>query len=287
MAKGLGRGLGALIKDNPVIEETVVAPSNSGVTELKIVDVEPNKGQPRKDFDEDALEALCESIREHGVIQPILVIKSNNGFYKIIAGERRWRASKMAGLKTIPAIVKEYDDVKAYEVSLIENLQREDLNPIEESLGYKKLIDEFSLTQEQIAKRVSKSRSAVANSLRLLTLPDEVVKLIEDKKLSTGHAKVLLSASDKDFIVETAKLVVEKQISVRELEKIIKLENKPQSEPKKEDLNLKLAILELEKVASEIVGSKVKISGGRNKGKIEIEYYGNDDLERIINLLKK
>lgn len=287
MAKGLGRGLGALIKDNPAIEEAVVAPSNSGVTELKIVDVEPNKGQPRKDFDEDALEALCESIREHGVIQPILVIKSNNGFYKIIAGERRWRASKMAGLKTIPAIVKEYDDVKAYEVSLIENLQREDLNPIEESLGYKKLIDEFSLTQEQIAKRVSKSRSAVANSLRLLTLPDEVVKLIEDKKLSTGHAKVLLSASDKDFIVETAKLVVEKQISVRELEKIIKLENKPQPEPKKEDLNLKLAILELEKMASEIVGSKVKISGGKNKGKIEIEYYGNDDLERIINLLKK
>lgn len=287
MAKGLGRGLGALIKDNPVIEETVVATSNSGVTELKIVDVEPNKGQPRKDFDEDALEALCESIREHGVIQPILVIKSNNGFYKIIAGERRWRASKMAGLKTIPAIVKEYDDVKAYEVSLIENLQREDLNPIEESLGYKKLIDEFSLTQEQIAKKVSKSRSAVANSLRLLTLPDEVVKLIEDKKLSTGHAKVLLSAGDKDFIVETAKLVVEKQISVRELEKIVKLENKQQPEPKKEDLNLKLAILELEKIASEIVGSKVKISGGKNKGKIEIEYYGNDDLERIINLLKK
>lgn len=287
MAKGLGRGLGALIKENPVIEEAVATVPNGAVTELKIVDVEPNKGQPRKDFDEEALEALSESIKEHGVIQPILVIKSNNGFYKIIAGERRWRAAKMAGLKKIPAIIKEYDDVKAYEVSLIENLQREDLNPIEESLGYKKLIDEFLLTQEQIAKRVSKSRSAVANSLRLLTLPDEVVGLIEDKKLSTGHAKVLLSASDKKFIIETAKMVVEKQISVRELEKIIKLENKPQPKEKKEDLNLKLAILELEKRASEMIGSKVKISGGKNKGKIEIEYFGNDDLERIINLLGK
>ncbi len=287
MAKGLGRGLGALIKENPVIEEAVVSSSNGAVTELNIVDVEPNKGQPRKDFDEEALEALSESIREHGVIQPILVIKSKGGFYKIIAGERRWRAAKMAGLKKIPVIIKEYDDVKAYEVSLIENLQREDLNPIEESLGYKKLIDEFSLTQEQIAKRVSKSRSAVANSLRLLTLPEEVIQLIEEKKLSTGHAKVLLSASDKKFIVETAKLVVEKQISVRELEKIIKLENKPEPKPKKEDLNLKLAILELEKRASEMIGSKVKISGGKNKGKIEIEYYGNDDLERIINLIGK
>lgn len=287
MAKGLGRGLGALIKENPVVEEVSTSVANGSVTELKIVDVEPNKGQPRKDFDEEALEALSESIKEHGVIQPILVIKSENGFYKLIAGERRWRAAKMAGLKKIPAIIKDYDDVKAYEVSLIENLQREDLNPIEESLGYKKLIDEFSLTQEQISKRVSKSRSAVANSLRLLTLPDEVVRLIEDKKLSTGHAKVLLSANDKKFIVETAKLVVEKQISVRDLEKIIKLEGKPQPKEKKEDLNLKLAIMELEKTASELIGSKVKISGGKNKGKIEIEYYGNDDLERIINLLKK
>ena len=287
MAKGLGRGLGALIKENPVVEEVSTPVANGSVTELKIVDVEPNKGQPRKDFDEEALEALSESIKEHGVIQPILVIKSENGFYKLIAGERRWRAAKMAGLKKIPAIIKDYDDVKAYEVSLIENLQREDLNPIEESLGYKKLIDEFSLTQEQISKRVSKSRSAVANSLRLLTLPDEVVRLIEDKKLSTGHAKVLLSANDKKFIVETAKLVVEKQISVRDLEKIVKLEGKPQPKEKKEDLNLKLAIMELEKTASELIGSKVKISGGKNKGKIEIEYYGNDDLERIINLLKK
>ena len=287
MAKGLGRGLGALIKENPVVEEVSTPAANGSVTELKIVDVEPNKGQPRKDFDEEALEALSESIKEHGVIQPILVIKSENGFYKLIAGERRWRAAKMAGLKKIPAIIKDYDDVKVYEVSLIENLQREDLNPIEESLGYKKLIDEFSLTQEQISKRVSKSRSAVANSLRLLTLPDEVVRLIEDKKLSTGHAKVLLSANDKKFIVETAKLVVEKQISVRDLEKIIKLEGKPQPKEKKEDLNLKLAIMELEKTASELIGSKVKISGGKNKGKIEIEYYGNDDLERIINLLKK
>ena len=286
MAKnGLGRGLGALIKETPVVEETPVL-AKGAVTELKIVDVEPNKGQPRKDFDEEALEALSESIKEHGVIQPILVIKSNNGFYKIIAGERRWRAAKMAGLKTIPVIIKEYDDVKAYEVSLIENLQREDLNPIEESLGYKKLIDEFSLTQEQIAKRVSKSRSAVANSLRLLSLPDEVIKLVEDKKLSTGHAKVLLSATDKNFIIETAKLVCEKQISVRELEKIIKLESKPEKEPKKEDLNLKLAILELEKRASELIGSKVKISSGKNKGKIEIEYYGNDDLERILKRLE-
>ena len=225
MAKGLGRGLGALIKENSIIEDVVATAPNGLVSELKIVDVEPNKEQPRKEFDEEALESLCESIKEHGVIQPILVIKSNGGFYKIIAGERRWRAAKMAGLKKIPAIIKEYDDVKAYEVSLIENLQREDLNPIEESLGYKKLIDEFALTQEQIAKRVSKSRSAIANSLRLLTLPDEVVRLIEDKKISTGHAKVLLSASDKKFIVETAKLVVEKQISVRELEKIIKLES--------------------------------------------------------------
>ena len=200
--KGLGKGLGVLL----TATETVASPQNTSddaVVELKIIDVEPNAEQPRKKFDDEHLAFLAESIKEHGVISPILVCKSDNGYYKIIAGERRWRASKLAGKKTIPAIVKDYDQMKVYEVSLIENLQRQDLNPVEEALGYKKLIDDFDLTQDQIAKKLSKSRSSIANSLRLLSLSEEVLGLLENGSISTGHAKILAGIDNAKILICT------------------------------------------------------------------------------------
>ena len=280
--KGLGKGLGALLSDeNSSID-------SDSITEIKIVDIEPNSGQPRKSFDEEELTELSASIKEHGVITPILVHESDNGYYRIIAGERRWRASKLAGLKTIPAIVKKIDDdQKIYELALIENLQRQDLNPIEEALGFRKLMLEYGLTQEDVSEKLSKSRSSIANSLRLLNLPEKVVSLIECGDLSVGHAKVLLSVSSKETQENLAKKVVEESISVRELENLIKnmdKKPKPKTEP---DLNLKLAFETIEKNVSSIFGTKVKISDKNNKGKIQIEYYSAKDLERIVKIIEK
>ncbi len=282
LKNGLGKGLGSLIMD------TDLSHNNPTVVELKIVDVEPNKNQPRYNFDEEKLQDLAQSIKEHGVITPILVKKQQNGFYKIIAGERRWRASKLAGKKTIPAIIKDFTNQQIQEVALIENLQREDLNPIEEAKGYKQLMEQFDLTQEMISQKVSKSRSSVANSLRLLNLTDSVCKMLEQDKISVGHAKVLLSITDKELQESFAETVVLEKLSVRELEKLVK-ENpqgtKKIKREKKEDLNLKLAFMEFEKKAESTLGTKVTIKGGKKKGKIEIEYYGNEDLERIAKLL--
>lgn len=276
--KGLGKGLGSLIS---VSEEI----NNEGIVEIKLTEIEPNKEQPREIFDEEKLIDLAESIKEHGVISPIIVKKEKNGYYKIIAGERRWRASKMAKISTIPAIIKDFEDEKAYEIALIENLQRQDLNPIEEAKGYKRLMEEFNLTQEAVSQKVSKARSQIANSLRLLNLPKMAFKLLESGKISVGHAKVLLSLENKERIEELAELVAEKNITVRELEKIALSSKKPKKE-KKENLDTKLAFIDFEKRASDTLGTKVKIHSGKKKGKIEIEYYGYEDLERIFKIIE-
>ncbi len=277
--KGLGKGLGSLI----TVEEEI---TQEGIVEIKLTDIEPNKEQPREIFDEEKLIDLAESIKEHGVISPIIVKKEKNGYYKIIAGERRWRASKMAKIKTIPAIIKDFEDEKAYEIALIENLQRQDLNPIEEAKGYKKLMEEFDLTQEMVSQKVSKARSQIANSLRLLNLPKKAFSLLESGKISVGHAKVLLSLDNPDRIDELAQLVAEKNITVRELEKLT-LSSKKEKKEKKENLDTKLAFMDFEKRASDTLGTKVKILNGKKKGKIEIEYYGYEDLERIFKIIEK
>ena len=285
--KGLGRGLNALLQSDEPISSEVKVQGKETVSELKIMDIEPNKGQPRKDFDDEKISELADSIKEHGVITPILVQKSENGFYKIIAGERRWRASKLAGKKTIPAIIKDYNKEEFYEVSLIENLQRQDLNPVEEALGYKRLMDEFGFTQEEVAKKLSKSRSSVANSLRLLNLEKEVMELLREGKISTGHAKVLLGLSDKKRQIALSKEVAEKELSVRQLENLIKADTqKPKKEIKK-DLNLRLAFEDAEKRFSNIFSTKVQIVDKKGKGKITIDYYSKEDLDRITKLLEK
>lgn len=285
--KGLGRGLNALLQSDEPITHAAVAQDKEAVSELKIVDIEPNTSQPRKDFDDEKISELADSIREHGVITPILVQKSENGFYKIVAGERRWRASKLAGKKTIPAIIKDYNKEEFYEISLIENLQRQDLNPVEEALGYKKLMDEFDFTQEDVAKKLSKSRSSVANSLRLLNLEKEVMEFLESGKISTGHAKVLLGISDKKRQIALAKDVVEKELSVRQLESLIKSTSKKQKKEIKKDLNLRLAFENAEKRFSDIFSTKVQIVDKKGKGKITIDYYSKEDLERITKLFEK
>lgn len=282
----IGRGLDALISNTNIGQE------NPTVVELKIIEVEPNKNQPRTNFDDEKLEDLAASIREHGVISPILVKKQSNGFYKIIAGERRWRASKKAGKKTIPAIIKDFTNQQVQEIALIENLQREDLNPIEEARGYKQLMEDFDLTQEQISQKVSKSRSSVANSLRLLNLSTKICGYLEQNKLSAAHAKILLSVNDKDLQENYADICVNENLTRRELEKLIKenpngkaIEKAKKKKEVKEDLNLALALMDFEKKMESSLGTKVKVINGKKKGKIEIEYYGSADLERICRIL--
>ncbi len=279
--KGLGKGLGALLTDDgPSID-------SEKITEVKIIDIEPDSGQPRKVFEDEKLAELADSIRQYGVLTPILVHESENGYYKIIAGERRWRASKLAGLKSMPVIIKKLSDEEKYEVSLIENLQRQDLNPVEEALGLKKLMEEHGLTQEQVAEKLSRSRSSVANSLRLLNLQGEVVEMLEDGKISVGHAKVLLSVEDESKQLELALAVFEKGLSVRELESLIKSLTKTSKPKEKTNLNVKLAFETIEKSVASALGTKVKIVDKNNKGKIQIEYYSAEDLERIVNLIQK
>lgn len=286
--KGLGRGLGALIGE--LDEPQVTEENEKQVLELNINEVEPNSKQPRTDFDEDKLRALADSVEKYGVIQPILVKKQENGFYQIIAGERRWRASKLAGLKTIPAIVKEYEELRSIEIALIENLQREDLNPIEEALGYKNLMVQFSMTQEAISESVGKSRSAVANSLRLLSLDDELLALVREKELSEGHARALLGLSDREKRLFLASKIVEEGLSVRQTEALVKKYNtEPEDDdglPKNESLpQAQLAVEDICGRLQSSLATKVRITSGKKKGKIEIEYYGNDDLERIVSLI--
>lgn len=255
---------------------------------VKLTKVEPSREQPRKQFDADALQELAESIKQFGVLQPLLVQKKE-GYYEIIAGERRWRASKLAGLKEVPVIVKEFTEQEAVEISLIENIQREDLNPIEEAMAYKRLMEEFHLKQDAIAERVSKSRTAVTNSMRLLKLDDRVQQMLIDEMISTGHARALLALESKDAQAEAAVKVFDEKLSVRETERLVKelLNPVQKKEEKPKNQAEELVYKNLEEKIKQIIGSKVAINRRTdNKGKIEIEYYSQEELERIVELLE-
>lgn len=284
--KGLGRGLDSLFGSSGAedIVSTLPETSKDGITMLRLSDVEPNSGQPRKEFDEEALNELADSIREHGVITPIIVRKTEGGFYTIVAGERRWRASKKAGIKKIPAIIKDISDEESQEIALIENLQRKDLNPVEEALGYKKLMEDFSLTQEQISQKMGKSRSSVANSLRLLSLSEDALSLLEKGSISQGHAKVILGLS-KEKQSQVAKLIVKEDMSVRATEEYLKKEAEAKPKKKKENLSVKLAFEKIEKSVSSSLGSNVKISGRTDKGTVKIDYYSSEELDKIVKVL--
>lgn len=279
---GLGRGLDALFADNS-IEEI----ASTSAVKLKIMDIEPNRDQPRKIFDEDALAELADSIAKHGVIQPLLVRPIPDGSYQLVAGERRWRASRMAGLTEVPVVIKELSDDEAMALALIENLQREDLNAIEEAQGIKALMDTLSLTQDEAAERVGKSRPAVANALRLLKLPDSVIALVSDGKLSPGHARALLGFKDEQDIIETADLIIEKGLTVRDVEKLVKKRNK---EPKAEKPAARRASYydEVELALTDFLGRKVKVGTkpGKESGVLEIDFFDKDDLTRLADALK-
>ena len=276
--RGLGRGLDALYDNTEAAEA-----EQKDLIELRISMIEPNHDQPRKDFDEDALITLSNSIAEHGIIQPIIVSPSENGFYKIIAGERRWRAAKMAGLREIPAIVRTYEKQKAAEVAMLENLQREDLNPIEEAEGYKNLMENFGLTQESLSRSLGKSRSAIANSVRILSLPQNIIDMVRNGLISEGHARTLLSIEDDADKQRLAEEIINGKLSVRDTEKIAGEKKTAKKIAEKKEISPE--IKEMEKRLSDNFGSKVKIITGRKKGKIEIEYYGNDDFTRIMEKL--
>lgn len=282
MKKGLGKGLGALLNTDEVIDSTLASQ-----TELKISQIEPNKSQPRTEFDTEKLETLADSIKKYGILQPIVVKKLDNGFYKIIAGERRWRAAKLAGLKKVPVVIKDYDDQETMEIALIENLQREDLNPFEEARGYRELMDLFSMTQQEVADKVGKSRSAVANSIRLLSLCDEIKKLVLDKELTVGHVRALLATDNEGVQLMAARRIVEDGLTVRQAEAYIKslLQEKKPKKTNPVDEELKRYLITLEKKLSDSLGTKVKIQSKKNRGKIEIEYYNNEDFERIMKLI--
>lgn len=287
--KGLGsKGLGLEALLNSKMNELNEKTQETGVFEVDIDKIEPNKNQPRKIFEENALEELAESIKEHGVIQPIILKKINSG-YEIIAGERRWRASKIAGIKKIPAVVKNIDDLKAFETALVENLQREGLNPMEEAKSYKRLIEEFSLSQEEAAKKVGKSRSVVANVMRLLNLDERVQIFISENKLSNGHGRALLGISDNNIQFETAEKIIQEELSVRETEKLVKKITENNNKDKKEKREIKFNTNNYKYIENDlksIFGTKVKLSNNKNKGKIEIEYYSDDDLDRLIGIMK-
>lgn len=290
--KGLGKkGLGIEALINTTIDD--FNNEEQGILELDINKIEPNKNQPRKVFKEEALLELAESLKTYGVIQPV-VVKKVDQYYEIIAGERRFRAAKIAGLKKIPAIIKDLEKEVAFEMALVENLQREDLNPMEEAESYLRLKEEFSMSQEVIAQKVGKSRSAVTNALRLLNLDPRVRNFVMENKLSGGHARALLPLEDGDLQFEVAEKIIEEGLSVRMVESLVKKEvakkNEKQTEDKKADERQKFDILSypsIEKELKSIFSTKVKLSSKKNKGKIEIEYYSNDDLDRILGMIKE
>ena len=279
--KGLGRGLGALLGD--FSEETL---EPSAYRELPIYKVEPNPDQPRRDFDEEELQALADSISVHGVIQPLTVRELPSGYYQIIAGERRWRAARQAGLSEVPVVVIEADDKKAMELALIENLQRQDLNPVEEALGYQSLIDEYGLTQEETAARVGKSRPAVANALRLLSLCDEVLELLKTGAITAGHARAILTLKSEKKQLEAAKKIMALSLSVRQAETLCKNMGKEPA-PEKEVTFEVNYVDECEKSLSKHLGRGVKIINGKRKGKFELEFYGEEDLQNLLDALMK
>ena len=288
---GLGKGLDSLIPDNKLskttkkAEEVEKKPENAGPIMMKINDVEPNRDQPRKNFEEDALLELADSIKQFGVLQPLIVQKRND-YYEIIAGERRWRASKLAGLKEVPVIIKDYTRQEIVEISLIENIQRENLNPIEEAQAYKRLLTEFNLKQDEVAERVSKSRTAVTNSMRLLKLNEKVQQMIIDDMISTGHARALLAIDDEEQQYILANKIFDEKLSVRDTEKLVKDMKNPKKAKEKPVIQNAFVYEELEERMKNVIGSKVHVNHKANgRGKIEIEDYSDDELERIFDLL--
>ena len=291
---GLGKGLDSLIPNKA--EKTVKAEkkaeekkeerkSESGEILVKINQVEPNREQPRKEFDEDSLMELADSIKQFGILQPLLVQKKKD-YYEIIAGERRWRAAKIAGIKEVPIIVKEYTNQEIVEISLIENIQRENLNPIEEAMAYKRLLEEFSLKQDEVAERVSKSRTAVTNSMRLLKLSPRVQQMIVDDMISTGHARALLAIDDEEQQYQLANRIFDEKLSVRETEKLVKALKNPKKEKKNQKIEHTFVYDNIEEQMKNIIGTKVSVNPKANgKGKIEIEYYSEEELERIYDLI--
>ena len=300
--KGLGKGLDSLIPDNnsmksvtseKTVESKEDAAAKSGVQVMKINEVEPNRDQPRKNFDEDALLELSDSIKQFGVLQPLLVRKRKD-YYEIIAGERRWRAAKLAGVKEVPVIEKEYTDQEILEIGLIENIQRENLNPIEEAIAYKRLLTEFNLKQDEVAERVSKSRTAVTNSMRLLKLNEKVQQMLVDEMLTTGHARALLGIEDQEEQYVIAQKIFDEKMSVRDIEKLVKKLQKEKSEKEKTvkqpvETNEQMQAIyhDLEEKMKTIFGTKVTInSKDMKKGKIEIEYYSSDELDHLMDLIQ-
>lgn len=289
LGKGLGKGLGidSIIPPSKTEDiKTTSAESGEVETLVKITKIEPNKEQPRKNFDEDALVELSESIKQFGIIQPI-VVQDRKDHYEIIAGERRWRAARMAGLKEVPVIIKNYSEQEIVEISLIENIQRENLNPIEEAQAYKRLLTEFNLKQDEVAERVSKSRTAVTNSMRLLKLSDEVQQMVIDEMLTTGHARALLAVENPEEQYNLAQRIFDEKLSVRDVEKIVKSFQKPKTKKKKlDDEALKVIYQDMEGKLQEVLSTKVAItSKGAGAGKLEIEFYSHEDLDRLYDLL--
>ena len=292
LKRGLGKGLDSLIPTNVMMESEVKHATVSTASSaeegkdatlmVKLSKVEPNREQPRKNFDEDSLQELAESLKQFGMLQPILV-QNRGDYYEIIAGERRWRAAKIAGLKEVPVIVRELTDQEIVEISLIENIQREDLNPIEEAQAYKRLLTEFHLKQDEVAERVSKSRTAVTNSMRLLKLCDEVQKMVVDDMISTGHARALISIEDPEEQYLIAQKIFDEKLSVREVEKLVKDLHKPPKPPKEENKTLQAIYQEISERLKQSLSTKVSVSAKQNgAGKIEIEFYNHEDLERLL-----
>ncbi len=276
---GLGRGFGAIMSDNAVEELS----SSASAVKIKLTDIEPNRDQPRKFFDEDALAELSDSIARHGVLQPLLVRPMLDGSYQLVAGERRWRASRMAGLTEVPVVIRDLTDAQVAELALVENLQREDLNPIEEANGYKELADKYGYTQDEISNLVGCSRSAIGNALRLLSLPCEISELVSLGKLSAGHARAILSTDDTDFQKELAKLVVKEELSVRETERIARNHAKEPSVGKKAKKRNPYYD-EIELALSDVLGRKVKVTKSSKKGSLEIEFFDDDDLKKLLKI---
>lgn len=275
---GLGKGLDSIFRDN-------VTENNEGV-KLKISEIEPNRNQPRKDFDPEALRELADSINTHGIIQPLLVRPILAGGYEIVAGERRWRAARMAGLKEVPVLIREMDDSEFMQIALIENLQREDLNPLEEANGFAKLMEEFGFTQEKLSQAVGKSRSAVANTLRLLALPEEIAKMLEKSLISSGHARTLLGFKDNEQMLKIANLIVEKDLSVRQVEDLLKQTNSQNTELIKKIRSKNQYYCEAELALENSLGRKVFVDGTKKKGTLKIEFYGEEDLKTLLSGLK-
>ena len=297
-ARGLGKGLDSLIPnalgETKTKKEAVAKARSEATTEekepqtlVKITKVEPNREQPRKNFDEDALQELADSIKQFGLLQPILV-QDRKDYYEIIAGERRWRAAKLAGLKEVPVIIRNYTEQEIVEISLIENIQREDLNPIEEATAYERLLTEFHLKQDEVAERVSKSRAAVTNSIRLLKLNEDVQRMVVDEMISTGHARALLAVENPEEQYNLAQRIFDEKLSVRDVEKLVKNLHKPAKPKKTDDKTMQVIYQDIEEKLKQKLGRKVTVtSRGEGSGKIEIEFYNHEDLDRLLDVLNK